>query len=96
MIPCTFWKYARMSFVRATPRVGNKILVPLQYSHTEEKPEDEYFMLMDMQNFGDGECYSVTKLIGGKNGIVSVDPDDTLHIDLDEFYMFREFFILRK
>ena len=91
-----FAKYAKMSFVKATPCIGNKIFVPLQYSHAEENAEDEYFLLSDIENFGDGECYSVKKLVGGKNGKVSRDPDDNLHLDLDEFYMFREFFLLQK
>ena len=84
-----------MSFVVATPCIGNKILVPCQYSHNEEDAEDEYFILHEIKHHGDGVCYSVTKLDGGDYGTVFTDPNDILHLNLDEFYMFREFFIMK-
>jgi len=83
-----------MSSFRGTPLIGNKIFVPGHYSHKEvEDPEDEYFMLVDISDAGDGVYYSVTRLVGGKYGRLSTDDDDTLQLDLDEFLLFRGYYM---
>jgi len=76
------------------PVVGNKIFIPASYSHKEvDEPEDEYYMLVDISDPGDGVCYTVTRLVGGKYGRVSTDDDDTLQIGLDEFRFFRGYYM---
>jgi len=83
-----------MSSVPPTPLLGNKILVPGCYSHKEDdEPADEYYTLVDINNPGDGMCYSVTRLVGGKYGRLSTDDGDTLELCLEEFSLFRGFFM---
>jgi len=78
-----------MSCFAGMPVVGNKIFVPASYSHKEVDPEDEYFVLVDIHNPGDGVCYYATRLMGGKYGTLSTDEDDTMEMDLEEFRHFR-------
>jgi len=85
---------ADMSGCVAMPRLGNKIFVPGKFSHKEEDdPEDEYYMLVDISDPGDGLCLTATRLVGGKHGRLSTDDDDTLQLDLDKFRVFRGYFL---
>jgi len=82
-----------MSGSTATPLLGDKIFVPACFSHQEvDDPEDEYFMLIDISDAGDGVNYSVTRLVGGKYGRPSTDDDDTLQLSLEEFLLFRGYY----
>jgi len=90
----TYWKIAaiklNMSYLTDTPLLGNKIFVPGRFSHKEvDDPEDEYFILVDISDAGDGVYYSVVRLVGGKYGRPSTDDDAILQLDLDEFRFFR-------
>ena len=85
-----------MSGTPGMPVVGNKILVPASYSHKEVDPEDEYYVLVDIHNPGDGLCYYATRLMGGNYGTVSTDEDDTMEMDLEEFRLFRGFYMRKK
>jgi len=77
-----------------TPILGNKIFVPGRFSHKEgDDAQDEYFMLLDISDAGDGVYYSVVRLVGGKYGRLAMDDDDILHLDLDEFRTFREYYM---
>jgi len=83
-----------MSGFVAVPLIGNKIFVPGRFSHKKvDDPEDEYFKLVDISDAGDGVYYSITRLVGGKSGRLSTDEDDTLQLDLDEFCIFRGFYM---
>ena len=77
----------------ATPLLGDKIFVPACFSHKEvDDLEDEYFMLTDISDAGDGVNYSVTRLVGGRYGKPSTDDDDTLQLSLDNFLLFRGYY----
>jgi len=83
-----------MSCLTDTPILGDKIFVPGRFSHKEvDDPEDEYFMLVDISDPGDGVYYSVVRLVGGKYGGLSTDDDDILHLGLDEFQIFRGYYM---
>jgi len=83
-----------MSGLAAMPLIGNKIFVPKCFSHKEvDDADDEYFILMDISDPGDGVTYTVTRLMGGKYGRISTDHDDTLHLQLDEFRIFRGYYM---
>ena len=98
-LKCVFMtdsKQREMSSVMELPLIGHKIFVPGCFSHKEgDDPVDEYFMLMDIDDPGDGVSYIVTQLVGGKYGRPSTEEDDTLHLNLEEFRIFRGY-CLRK
>jgi hypothetical protein len=77
-----------------TPVIGNKIFVPGSFSHKEvDVPEDEYFVLLDISDPGDGVNYSVVRLVGGKYGRPSTDDDDIFQLELEEFRKFRGYYM---
>jgi len=82
-----------MSGFGGMPVLGNKIFVPASYSHKEVDPEDDYYVLVDIHNPGDGVCYSATRLMGGKYGTVSTDEYDTMEMNLEEFRLFRGYYM---
>jgi len=84
-----------MSGFADMPVIGNTIFVPACYSHKEVDPEDDYFTLHEIHDPGDGVCYCLTRPVGGKNGTISSDEDDIIQINLDEFRLFRGFYMCK-
>ena len=83
-----------MSDLATMPLIGNKIFVPKCFSHKEDDDvQDEYFILMDISETGNALNYTVTRLMGGKYGRISTDHDDTLQLELDEFRIFRGYYM---